>query len=158
VRFRPGLATAPLKHLKFLGGRNVENQSGATTEHNLVVSAFRAGIPVADIARRIGKKPGSVVWVLKKAGLKANDRTQSVDSDGKHSGGVDPAKSSRRGDLAFQRAMRRAIALGLEHPPMIGVFKDPRPLNAPQVFEPVPHSSGCASPAQECAELESEDD
>jgi len=36
---------------------------------------------------------------------------------------------------------------------MIGVAKDIRPLNTPQMFEPVPHSSGCTSPALECAEL-----
>jgi hypothetical protein len=49
--------------------------------------------------------------------------------------------------------MLRAIAKGLEHPPTIGVVKDVRPLNVPRLFEPVPHSSGCTSPALECAEL-----
>jgi hypothetical protein len=36
---------------------------------------------------------------------------------------------------------------------MIGIVKDIRPLNIPRLFEPVPHSSGCTSPALECAEL-----
>jgi hypothetical protein len=68
-------------------------------------------------------------------------------------GGADPTASSYKADLAFQRAMQSAIALGLECPPAIGVVKDLRPLTAPRLFEPVPHSSGCTSPAQECAEL-----
>jgi hypothetical protein len=68
-------------------------------------------------------------------------------------GGADPTASSYNADLAFQRAMQSAIAHGLERPPLIGVARDLRPLTAPQLFEPVPHSSGCTSPAQECAEL-----
>jgi hypothetical protein len=59
----------------------------------------------------------------------------------------------RRQDLAFQKAMLRAIAAGREDPPMVGVCKDFRPFDAPRLFEPVPHSSGCTSPARECAEL-----
>lgn len=69
-----------------------------------------------------------------------------------------PARDGRAQDLAFQKAMMRAIASGRETPPMIGVFTDPRPLNAPQLFEPVPHSSGCTSPALACAELIAEID
>jgi hypothetical protein len=48
--------------------------------------------------------------------------------------------------------MLNAIALGLEHAP-VGIVKDHRPLTAPRLFEPVPHASGCTSPARECAEL-----
>ena len=59
----------------------------------------------------------------------------------------------RRQDLAFQKAVLRAIAAGKENPPAIGVFKDLRPFDAPRLFEPVPHASGCTSPARECAEL-----
>jgi hypothetical protein len=69
------------------------------------------------------------------------------------SGGADPTASSHKSDLAFQHAMRYAIACGLEHPPQVGVVKDVRPLTAPRLFEPVPHSSGCTSPARECADL-----
>jgi hypothetical protein len=36
---------------------------------------------------------------------------------------------------------------------MIGVFKDPRPLDAPRLFAPTPASSGCTSPASDCADL-----
>jgi hypothetical protein len=50
--------------------------------------------------------------------------------------------------------MRRAVAQGLEHPPMIGIFKDATRLDAPRLFEPVPYSSGCTSPALVCAEFE----
>jgi hypothetical protein len=68
-------------------------------------------------------------------------------------GGADPASSALKCDLAFQHAMRRAIAQGLEHPPAVGVFRDLRPLTAPRLFEPAPHASGCTSPASECADL-----
>jgi hypothetical protein len=68
-------------------------------------------------------------------------------------GGADPAASSYKSDLAFQRAMQSAIACGLERPPLVGVARDLRPLTAPRLFEPVPHSSGCTSPASECADL-----
>jgi hypothetical protein len=68
-------------------------------------------------------------------------------------GDFDLANSSYKADLAFQRAMHSAIACGLERPPLIGVARDLRPLRAPRLFEPVPHSSGCTSPAFECAEL-----
>jgi hypothetical protein len=69
------------------------------------------------------------------------------------SGSADPATSSQKYDLAFQRAMRCAVVRGLERPPGIGVVKDRRPLKVPRLFEPVPHASGCTSPALECAEL-----
>jgi hypothetical protein len=130
------------------------NHPPSAAERAFAISAFKNGIAVAAIARQIGKQPGSVTWLLKTAGLKGNARKAPVDfesSDEAH----DPARSFRRGDRAFQRAMRRAIAKGREHPPMIGVFKDERPLDARRLFEPVPRSSGCTSPASMCAELES---
>jgi len=105
----------------------VRNQSRAATERNLVISAFKDGIGVAINAPRTGKKLGSVVRRVKKVRLKRGSRTPPISPGG---GGADPARSSRKADFAFQRAMRRAIAQGLEHPPMIGVFKDARPLEA----------------------------
>jgi hypothetical protein len=66
---------------------------------------------------------------------------------------AEPAVPVQDADLAFQNAMRRAIAQGLERPPCIGVVKDHRPLNVPRLFEPAPHASGCTSPAAECADL-----
>jgi hypothetical protein len=68
-------------------------------------------------------------------------------------GGADSTNSSYKADLAFQRAMHSAIECGLERPPLVGVATDLRPLKAPRLFEPVPHSSGCTSPAFECADL-----
>jgi hypothetical protein len=65
----------------------------------------------------------------------------------------EPGDACHRQDRAFTAAMMRAIARGWENPPMIGVFTDRRPLSAPRLFEPVPHSSGCTSPASECADL-----
>ena len=127
----------------------MRHQLGATTERSPVIS-FRGGIAYTTIARRFIKKPGSAEWRFKKTALKRKRRAQPIDREGD----ADPAKSLQRADVAFQRAMRRAIAQGLEHPPMIGVFKDARPLSTPRLFEPVPHSSGCTSPALECAELE----
>jgi hypothetical protein len=126
----------------------------SATERAFAISAFKNGVAVAAIARRIGKHPSSVAWLLKTAGLKGNAHNAPVDiesDDAAH----DPATSFPRGDRAFQRAMRRAIAKGREQPPMIGVFKDERPLDAPRLLEPVPRCSGCTSPALLCAELES---
>jgi hypothetical protein len=85
------------------------------------------------------------------ASIKHIDRQPPLNHN--DSGGADPARSSYKSDLAFQHAMRCAIARGLENPPRIGIVKDYRPLTAPQLFEPVPHSSGCTSPALECADL-----
>jgi len=127
-----------------------------TTERPPVISAFQNGIPIAICATAHRKKPGFVDWSFENPGLKRDDRPQPIAHEDDDSGGADAAKSSRKADLAFQRAMRRAIKQGLEHPPMIGVFRDARPLHAPRLFEPVPCSSGCTSPAQECAEIASD--
>jgi hypothetical protein len=86
---------------------------------------------------------------IKNAGMKRDCRQLPLWQH--DAGGVDPA-TSLKSDLAFQQAMRWAIARGLEHAPT-GVVKDRRPLNAPRLFEPVPHASGCTSPAAECADL-----
>lgn len=133
------------------------NNPGDTTER-LVISAFKDGAAVAAIARRIGKKPGSVTWILQKAGLKPDhrkppNRRDTDDPDNDALPHEDRTRSFVREDQAFQRAMRRAIAQGREHPPMLGVFKDPRPLDAPRRFVPVLYSSGCTSPALVCAEI-----
>jgi hypothetical protein len=42
--------------------------------------------------------------------------------------------------------------------PGAGDATDTRRLYVPKLFEPVAHSSGCTSPAQECADLGSPDD
>jgi hypothetical protein len=80
-------------------------------------------------------------------------RKRSAVRDSGGAAHADPANPWRRQDLAFQQSMMRAVATGQEKPPMIGIFKDARPFDAPRLFEPVPHSSGCTSPARECAEL-----
>jgi hypothetical protein len=131
-------------------GGVVRNQSGAAPERKMIISAFRDRTSIAGRHRRKSKKSGSIQRRVKNPILKY-DRTLPINQN--DSGGTDPTRSSKKVDLAFQHAMRRAIARGLEHPPMIGVYKDIRPLNAPQLFDPVPHSSGCTSPALECAEL-----
>jgi hypothetical protein len=113
--------------------------------------AFKDGGAAAAAARQTGEKPGSVERPLQQhARPRRRDRERAAGEDDAQ---TDPAQWFRRADLAFQRAVRRAMAQGLEHPPMVGVFKDVRPLDAPRLFDPVPHSSGCTSPALECAEL-----
>jgi hypothetical protein len=65
-------------------------------------------------------------------------------------------RNGRQQDIAFQRAMMKAALAGREKPPMIGVFKDSRPLDVPRLFVPVERTSGCTSPALVCAELNAE--
>jgi hypothetical protein len=36
---------------------------------------------------------------------------------------------------------------------MVGIYRDKRPLDVPRLFAPTPHSSGCTSPASDCADL-----
>ncbi len=156
VQFRPRPSGSPALMHGISSGGVVRSQSGAASEQKTIIPAFRDRIPIAGPHRRIAKISGSRGRRLKNSALKYADRTLPINQN--DSGGTDPTKSSRRADLAFQRAMRCAIAQGLEHPPMIGVVKDIRPLNAPRLFDPVPHSSGCTSPALECAELVAHND
>jgi hypothetical protein len=132
-------------------GGVVRSLVGAASEQKTTIPAFRDRTPIAGPHWRIVKKSGPRRRRLKNSASTYADRTLPINRN--DSGGTDPTRSSRSADLAFQRAMRCATARGLEHPPMIGVVKDIRPLNTPRLFEPVPHSSGCTSPALECAEL-----
>jgi hypothetical protein len=156
VQFRPRPSGSSALMHGISSGGVVRSQSGAASEQNTIIPAFRDGIPIAGPHRRIAKKSGLRGRRLKNSTLKYVDRTLPINQN--DSGGTDPTKSSRSADLAFQRAMQCAIADGLEKPPMIGVVTDSRPLNAPRLFEPVPHSSGCTSPALECAELVAQND
>jgi hypothetical protein len=142
----------------------VTNQSAAA-EKTKFIPAFNDAISPVRRRRRIGRprgdrKPGDRTPGLKSAdmcerrkiaGIKHIDRQPPLNHN--DSGGADPVRSSYKSDLAFQHAMRCAIAQGLENPPQVGIVKDRRPLTAPRLFEPVPHSSGCTSPALECADL-----
>jgi hypothetical protein len=131
------------------------NQPCTATALSCVAPVFRDGMAVAVSARKIGRRPGSVGWPLKETGPKRNNRARSKKHKADDSRHAAPAPSFRKADLAFQQAMRRAVAQGREHPPMIGVFKDARPLRAPRLFEPVPYTSGCTSPALVCGESDS---
>ena len=126
---------------------------GTNSEHDNI-AAFRSGTSVAAIARRRGTSPRAIEWLLKKSGLKTNDRRRPRPEDTGDEAPEEQERSCRSQDLAFQKAMRRAIAAREENPPGIGVFKDTRPLTAPRLFRPVEPSSGCGSPARECAELD----
>jgi hypothetical protein len=134
----------------------VTKQTGAAHEQNAFIPAFTDRISSPPRRRRIGKRPGRTSAdaygrSTKRAGINHIDRQPPLNHN--DSGGTDPARSSQKCDLAFQHAMRYAIARGLERPPQVGVVKDHRPLTAPRLFEPVAHASGCTSPALECAEL-----
>ena len=132
----------------------MENQACTATEQQPVVSAFNDGVAVAAIARRIRNKPDLVERRCGYAKPKRKHRKRPIKREAGDSDHADSAKSLRKADLAFQRAMCRAVAQGLEHPPMIGIFKDATRLDAPRLFEPVPYSSGCTSPALVCAEFD----
>lgn len=136
---------------KCLVRTQVRNQSGAAPEQKTFIPAFTDPISPPRRRRRIGKTAGFPGRRIKDSSIKRVDRRPPLNQN--DSGGTDQARSSQKSDRAFQYAMRCAIARGLEHPPRMGVVKDIRPLNAPRLFEPVPHSSGCTSPALECAEL-----
>jgi hypothetical protein len=129
----------------------VSNQSGAAPEQNTFIAAFIGPISPPRRRRRIGKTAGFPGRRIKNSVIRRIDRRPPLNQN--DSGGADQTSSLQKSDLAFQHAMLCAIARGLEHPPRIGVVKDSRPLSAPRLFEPVPHSSGCTSPALECAEL-----
>jgi hypothetical protein len=146
----------------------VANQSGAA-EKKTFIPAFNDTISLPRRRGRIGRAParapdrtpgrkpaGACERRIKTTRNKPIDRRPGLHQN--ESGGADPAPSSQKSDLAFQHAMRCAMAQGLERPPRLGVVKDIRPLTAPRLFEPVPHSSGCTSPAQECADLVARND
>jgi hypothetical protein len=131
------------------------NQPRTAAEQALANFTFNDG---GAVAGRSGRRPGSIQWQRKKAGPKPNDRKRPTKRKARAPRPFDPAQALRKADLAFQHAMQCAVAQGREHPPMIGVFKDARRLDAPRLFEPVPYSSGCTSPALVCAELEADID
>jgi hypothetical protein len=129
------------------------DQTCSPDEQAVAISAFRNGASVNAVAALLGKSPGSVEWLLKKHGLKKNDHKKPLPHEAGDSIAAPAAQSFRKADLAFQKAMHPAIKSGLEKPPMVGVYKDDRPLDAPRLFAPAPHSSGCTSPASDCADL-----
>lgn len=129
------------------------DQTCSPAEQAAAISAFKNGASVNAVAGMLGKTPGSVEWLLKKNGLKRNDHKKPARHEAGNSIAAPAAQSYRKADLAFQKAMHRAIKAGLEKPPMIGIYKDDRPLDAPRLFAPSPHSSGCTSPASDCADL-----
>jgi hypothetical protein len=128
------------------------NQTCSSAER-AAIAAFKNGASVNRVAGLIGRTPGSVEWLLKKNGLKRNDHRKPQADESGDAIAAPAAQSSRKADLAFQRAMHRAIKAGLEKPPMIGVYQDARPLDAPRLFAATPANSGCTSPAADCADL-----
>jgi hypothetical protein len=129
------------------------DQTCSPAEKAAAIAAFKKGASVNTVASLLGKTPGSVEWLLKKHGLKRNDHKKPQPHEAGDPIAAPATQSFRKADLAFQRAMLRAVRAGLENPPMIGIYKDPRPLDAPRLFSPTPHVSGCTSPAADCADL-----
>jgi hypothetical protein len=123
-------------------------------QKTVVISAFRSGVAVDVIAEAVGITPESVEDLLAGIGLRTSVAENLDDPEEPELSQAALAERYRNEDLAFQKAMRRAIKRGLEHPPMVGTFKDDTlPTHYHQYFLADQPYSGCSSPAQECAEL-----
>jgi hypothetical protein len=117
----------------------------------VVVSAFRNGVTVDDIATVIGRTPEFVGRMLEKVGLRNVNRKKACADPDEEAAGPRTVSKFIAGDLAFQHAMYRAIQRGLEKPPMIGVSKNDTPPSAHSHYFPAPRYSGCSSPQHETA-------
>jgi len=116
-------------------------------EETMLVSAFRGGIGPERIAETLRKTPGSVRWKLNRLGLTTLacgpadvPKTQRDDHDLK----------LQRADLAFQRAMLRAIKGGTERA-RPGVIKSAAARYIPRVVAMV--ESGYRSSAGYTADM-----
>jgi hypothetical protein len=101
------------------------------------------------IGTAMGRTASSIASRAKVLGLAGVIKQNRVEPDSTNLERV----NNTADDIAFQNAMRAAIAAGLEHAP-IGVVKDSRPPKP--TFYPTRvafHGSGCSSPANVCAEL-----
>jgi hypothetical protein len=112
--------------------------------------AHRQGARPLEIAALLDRTPGSVRRKLTALGL----ATLPFAGPGapKHQRETAAAEraAARRGDLAFRRAMLKAIAAGTESP-FVGVIKTP---GAPFArLAPPPSGSGYRSSAAMCAEI-----
>lgn len=88
-------------------------------EEAMLVTGFHAGIRPEHMAEALRKTPGSVRWKLNQLGL----ATQPCAPPGSPKPRYEERNTeSRRGDLAFKRAMLAAIKAGTENP-VIGVVK-----------------------------------
>jgi hypothetical protein len=130
----------------------VTDHSCGNAEAPAIIAAFKTGMSVAALSRHVGRPRGAIEKLLTKAGIRtdrplrpAAEETEKARSRAPH--------PFRKQDLAFQRRVMHAAAAGKENPPMIGIRRDSRPLDAPRIFAPAPHSSGCSSPAGACADL-----
>jgi hypothetical protein len=133
----------------------LSQQRRSPPDQAIVISAVKHHAAISAIAPLGEQSPGSTKRLGKEPGRRKSNRTQPVAGDTDDPFSARSDNPALRQDLAFQKAMIRAIASGLEHPPMMGIQKDSRRLIAPRLFEPVPHHSGCTSPASECADLAS---
>ena len=152
----PGAPVGSASAARRLARKSLENiavNETCSPAEQAAIAAFKNGASVNRVAGLVGLTPGSVEWLLKKNGLKRNDHRKPRADEAGDAIAAPAAQSARKADLAFQRAMHRAIKAGLEKPPMIGIYKDDRPLDAPRLFAPTPASSGCTSPAADCADL-----
>jgi hypothetical protein len=93
------------------------DQTCSPAEQAAAIAAFKNGASVNAVAALLGRTPGSVEWLLKKSGLKRNDHKKPQPNEAGDAIAAPAAQSFRKADLAFQRAMHRAIKAGLEKPP-----------------------------------------
>jgi hypothetical protein len=128
----------------------VTDHSYGNAEAPAIIAAFKAGMSGAAVSRQVGEPRSAIEKLLTKARIRTDRPRQPEQSEEARSRASHPF---RKQDLAFQRRMIRAAEAGKENPPMIGIWRDSRPLDAPRIFASVPHSSGCSSPAGACADL-----
>jgi hypothetical protein len=126
------------------------DQTCSPAEQAAAIAAFKNGASVNAVAALLGRTPGSVEWLLKKSGLKRNDHKKPQPNEAGDAIAAPAAQSFRKADLAFQRAMHRAIKAGLEKPPMVGIYRTSpgcsRRLHIPPAARPPPATAPTCTP------------
>jgi hypothetical protein len=102
-----------------------------------------------EIAALLDRTPRSVRWKITKLGLASLPFGGPGAPKPQRETAATERAAARRGDRAFQRAMRNAIAAGTESP-FVGVITTP---GAPFARIAPPPASGYRSSAAMCAEL-----
>jgi hypothetical protein len=110
-----------------------------------------ANIAQHKISNILGRSIHHVLAQTRILGLKARTHKRPELPPFEFDGAEGARKRIIKQDVAFQKAMIRAIEAGLEHA-VVGVFKDDTPCN-PTVFHPDrTHRSSCGSSAAQCSE------
>lgn len=113
-------------------------------------AAHRDGAGPREIAALLGRTPKSVHGKLTALGLATLPAAEPDGHKRQREAAAAERAAARRGDRAFQRAMRKAIAAGTESA-FVGVITTPgAPFARPA---PPPSGSGYRSSAAMCAEI-----